>query len=118
MSDQHQFGGKTNFFHNLDPDCRLKYDLSPQKNYVGIFIAGTKEPYFIEMDEDVTAQMLDRVLTDQIVRARPSWGTRSGHAIANFDRYGIVFFLEEGADLNLTPENTKKDWRLQLFASI
>ena len=118
MSDLHRFGGKTKFFYNLDPNCRRQYNLDPQKKYVGFFLAGATEPKFVEMDEDITAEMLDRVLTDQIVKLRPFWGTRSGHAIASYNRFGIVFFLEEGVSLNLTPENIEKDWRLQLFVSL
>ena len=64
MADLHQFNGKTHFFYNLDPNCRQKYSLDPQRNYIGFFIAGAIEPKFVEIDKDVTAEMLDRVLTD------------------------------------------------------
>ena len=73
----------------------------------------------MEYDEPIDAEDLDRMLTDQIVRGLGNtWDKRTGHAIANFNRAGLVFLFGKDVPIDLTYENIQNDWRLKLFAEI
>ena len=67
----------------------------------------------MEYNKHISAEELDRILTDQIVSGLGNtWDTRTGHAIDNFNRAGLVFLFGKDIPIDLTHENIQKDWRL------
>lgn len=73
----------------------------------------------MEYNKHISAEELDRILTDQIVSGLGNtWDTRTGHAIDNFNRAGLVFLFAKDVPIDLTHENIQKDWRLKLFAEL
>ena len=76
-------------------------------------------PKYVEYDEPIAAEDLDRILTDQIVRGLGNtWDKRTGHAMDNFNRAGLVFLFGKDVPIDLTHDNIQNDWRLKLFAEI
>ena len=64
MADHHRFDGKTGFFYNTDPECFNLHGLDHQKDYIGFFNGVLAAPKFVEYDVPISAEELDRILTD------------------------------------------------------
>ena len=82
-----------------DPECRLKRQLDPEKEFIVIYNGSNKLPKIIEIDKDeFSIQSLFYDMTLHAVYGTPKWGPRAKILLFDLKISSLVYMIPEKMD--------------------